>query len=111
MEIVVVLIVVKFGFFLVITRDHGSFWGRHQVEIFPTGPPELFNPARGILEHTKTTRTTRTTTTRTTKTPRLLNFERRNYVERFRVQKFLDISEAFPGNYLDISRSIPGHFP
>ena len=27
MEIVVVLIVVKFGLFLVITRDHGSFGG------------------------------------------------------------------------------------
>ena len=42
MEIAVVLIVVKFGGFLVITRDHGSFGGRHQVEILPTGLPELF---------------------------------------------------------------------
>ena len=61
---------------LVITRDHGSFGGRHQVEILPTGLPELSKPARDLLEPTKTTRTTRTTTTRTTKTPRLFNFER-----------------------------------
>ena len=53
MEIVVVLIVVKFGFFLVITRDHGSFGGRHQVEILPTGLPELFKPARDLLEPRK----------------------------------------------------------
>ena len=67
MEIVVVLIVVKKFGFLVITRDHGSFWGHHQVEILPTGLPELFKPARDLLEPTKTTRTTRTTTTGTTK--------------------------------------------
>ena len=66
----------KLGF-LVITRDHGSFEGRHQVEILPTGLPELSKPARDLLEPTKTTRTTRTTTTRTTKTPRLFNFERK----------------------------------
>ena len=71
MEIVVVLIVVKKLRFLVITRDHGSFGGRHQVEILPTDLPELFKPARDLLEPTKTTRTT---TTRTTKTPRLFNF-------------------------------------
>ena len=53
MEIVVVLIVVKFGGFLVITRDHGSFGGRHQVEILPTGLPELFKPARDLLEPRK----------------------------------------------------------
>ena len=53
MEIVVVLIVVKFGVFLVITRDHGSFGGRHQVEILPTGLPELFKPARDLLEPRK----------------------------------------------------------
>ena len=51
--IVVVLIVVnKFGF-LVITRDHGSFGGRHQVEILPTDLPELFKPARDLLEPRK----------------------------------------------------------
>ena len=50
MERVVVLIVVKFGVFLVITRDHGSFGGRHQMEILPTGLPELFKPARDLLE-------------------------------------------------------------
>ena len=71
MEIVVVLIVVKKLGFWVITRDHGSFDGRHQVEILPTDLPELFKPARDLLEPTKTTRTT---TTRTTKTPRLFNF-------------------------------------
>ena len=53
MEIVVVFIVVKFGFFLVITRDHGSLGGRHQVEILPTGLPELFKPARDLLEPRK----------------------------------------------------------
>ncbi len=53
MEIVVVLIVVKFGVFLVITRDHGSFGGRHQVEILPTDLPELFKPARDLLEPRK----------------------------------------------------------
>ena len=50
MEIVVVLIVVKFGFFLVITRDHGCFGGRRQVEILPTSLPELFKSARDLLE-------------------------------------------------------------
>ena len=40
-------------FFLVITRDHGSFGGRHQVEILPTGLPELFKPARDLLEPRK----------------------------------------------------------
>ena len=29
---------------LVITRHHGSFEGRHLVEILPTGLPELSNP-------------------------------------------------------------------
>ena len=53
MEIVVVLIVVKFGVFLVITRDHGSFGGHHQVEILPTDLPELFKPARDLLEPRK----------------------------------------------------------
>ena len=53
MEIVVVLIVVKFGVFLVTTsgawvehRDHGSFGGRHQVEILPTGLPERPKPSK-----------------------------------------------------------------
>ena len=53
MEIVVVLTVVKFGGVLVITRDHGSFGGRHQVEILPTDLPELFKPARDLLEPRK----------------------------------------------------------
>ena len=53
MEIVVVLIVVKKLGFLVITRDHGSFGGRHQVEILPTDLPELFKPARDLLEPRK----------------------------------------------------------
>ena len=41
------------GVFLVITHDHGSFGGRHQVEILPTGLPELFKPARDLLEPRK----------------------------------------------------------
>ena len=53
MEIVVVLIVVKFEGSLVITRDHGSFESRHQVEILPTGLPELFKPARDLLKPRK----------------------------------------------------------
>ena len=53
MERVVMLIVVKFGVFLVITRDHGSFGRRHQVEILPTGLPELFKTARDLLEPRK----------------------------------------------------------
>ena len=53
MEIVVVLIVVKFRGFLVITRDHGSFGGRHQMEILPTGLRELFKPARDLLKPRK----------------------------------------------------------
>ena len=53
MEIVVVLIVVKFGLFLVITRDHGSVGGCHQVEILPTGLPELFQLASDLLEPRK----------------------------------------------------------
>ena len=80
MEIVVVLIVVKKLGFLVITRDHGSFGGRHQVEILPTGLPELFKAARDLLEPTKTTRTTRTTTTKTTKTLFFPKFSRISYL-------------------------------
>ena len=38
------------GGFLVITRDHGSFGGRHQVEMLPTDLPELFKHARDLLE-------------------------------------------------------------
>ena len=45
-----VLIVVKFGVFLVITRDHGSFGGRHQVEILPIDLPDLSKPSRDLLE-------------------------------------------------------------
>ena len=73
-EIVAAFLVVILLAFSVITRHHGSFEGRHLVEILPTDLPELFKPARDLLEPTKTTRTTRTTTTRTTKTPRLFNF-------------------------------------
>ena len=53
MLIVVALIVVKYFVFSVITRDHGSFGGRHQVEILPTDLPELFKPARDLLEPRK----------------------------------------------------------
>ena len=53
METVVVLIVVKFGGVLIITRDHGSFGGRHQVEMFATDLPELFKPASDLLEARK----------------------------------------------------------
>ena len=52
--ILVILILVNFVGFLVITRDHGSFEGRHSVEIFPTGLPELFKPSRDLLELRKT---------------------------------------------------------
>ena len=45
-EIVVAFLVVNFFGFLVITRDHGSFEGRHQVEILPTGLPDLFKDFR-----------------------------------------------------------------
>ena len=49
-EIVVTFLVVNFFGFLVITRDHGSFEGRHWVEILPAGLPELFKPSRDLLE-------------------------------------------------------------
>ena len=52
-EIVVTFLVVNFFGFLVITRDHGSFGGRHQVGILPTDLPELFKPARDLLERRK----------------------------------------------------------
>ena len=53
MEMVVVLIVVKFVFWGVITRDHGSFEWRHQVEFLRTCLPELLKPARDLLEPMK----------------------------------------------------------
>ena len=43
-EIVVTFLVVKIFGFLVITRDHGSYEGRHQVEILPTDLPDLSKP-------------------------------------------------------------------
>ena len=43
-RLVVVLIVVNNFGFLVITRDHGSLGGRHQVEMNPTDLPELSKP-------------------------------------------------------------------
>ena len=43
-EVVVTFLVVNFFGFLVITRHHGSFEGRHLVEILPTGLPELSKP-------------------------------------------------------------------
>ena len=52
-EVLVTFLLVNFLGFLVITRDHGSFEGRHQVEILPTGLPELFKPARDLLEPRK----------------------------------------------------------
>ena len=52
-EVLVTFLLVNFLGFLVITRDHGSFGGRHQVEILPTGLPELFKPARDLLEPRK----------------------------------------------------------
>ena len=53
MLIIVTFLVVNIFVFLVITRDHGSFEGLHQVEILPTGLPELFKPARDLLEPRK----------------------------------------------------------
>ena len=52
-KVLVTFLLVNFLGFLVITRDHGSFEGRHQVEILPTGLPELFKPARDLLEPRK----------------------------------------------------------
>ena len=41
---VVAFFVVNLFRFFVITRHHGSFEGRHLVEILPTGLPELSKP-------------------------------------------------------------------
>ena len=43
-EMVVAFLVVNFFDLLVITRNHGSFGGRHQVEILPTDLPDLSKP-------------------------------------------------------------------
>ena len=43
-ELVVAFFVVIFFGFSVITRHHGSFEGRHLVEILPTDLPELSKP-------------------------------------------------------------------
>ena len=43
-------LLVNFFGFLVITRDHGSFEGRHLVEMNPTSLPELSKPSRDLLE-------------------------------------------------------------
>ena len=42
-KVVVAFLVVNFFGFLVITRDHGSFEGRHQVEMNATDLPELLS--------------------------------------------------------------------
>ena len=51
--LVTFLLVNVFGF-SVITRDHGSFEGRHLVEMNPTSLPELSKPSRDLLELRKT---------------------------------------------------------
>ena len=53
-EVLVTFLLVNFVGFLVITRDHGSFEGRHQVEILPTDLPELFKPSRDLKNLRKT---------------------------------------------------------
>ena len=45
-KVVVAFLVVNFFGFSVITRDHGGFEGCHQVEMDPTGLPELSKPFR-----------------------------------------------------------------
>ena len=39
---------------LVIESSHGSYEGRHWVEILPTGLPDLSKPSRDLLELRKT---------------------------------------------------------
>ena len=53
-EVLVTFLLVKMFGFLVITRDHGGFEGRHWVEILPTGLPDLSKPSRDLLELRKT---------------------------------------------------------
>ena len=48
--ILVTFLLVNFFGFSVITRDHGSFEGRHLVEMNPTSLPELSKPSRDLLE-------------------------------------------------------------
>ena len=43
-EVVVAFLVVNFFVFLVITRHHGSFERRHQVEMNPADLPDLSTP-------------------------------------------------------------------
>ena len=54
MLIVVAFFVVTFFVFLVITRNPERFAGRHQVENFPSGFPELFKPPRDLVELSRT---------------------------------------------------------
>ena len=53
-EVLVTFFLVNFFGSLVITRDHGSFEGRHLVEMNPTSLPELSKPSRDLLELRKT---------------------------------------------------------
>ena len=48
--LVTCLLVNCFLGFSVISRDHGSFEGRHLVEMNPTSLPELSKPSRDLLE-------------------------------------------------------------
>ena len=52
--LVTFLLVHSFFGIPVITRDHGSFEGRHLVEMNPTSLPELSKPSRDLLELRKT---------------------------------------------------------
>ena len=45
-QIVILVSLILVNFFLDITRDHGSCEGRHQVEILPTGLPDLSKPSK-----------------------------------------------------------------
>ena len=51
MLIVVTFLVVNFFGFFVIARDHGSFEGRHEVEILPLSLPELSKTSRDLENH------------------------------------------------------------
>ena len=58
-NLVVTFAVVNYSVFFVVTRHHGSFQGRHQVNILPLGLPELSKSSRDLNNH-KTSKMFRT---------------------------------------------------